>query len=78
MASSSTVSEHRKLKQSFTNCAYNLIEEDDEAIRQLLKKAGLKPEDKSIQLECINKEDKEGEENASSGSQIGQLTHHSN
>ncbi|KAL7812763.1 hypothetical protein V8C26DRAFT_406503 [Trichoderma gracile] len=36
-----------------------IIYKDDEAIRQLLKKAGLRPEDKSIQLECINKEDKE-------------------
>lgn len=35
--------------------------EDDEIIRQLLKKAGLRPEDKPIQLECINdKEEKEG------------------
>lgn len=38
--------------------------EDDEIIRQLLKKAGLRPEDKPIQLECINdKEEKEGRQN---------------
>ncbi|KAL6792897.1 hypothetical protein J3E68DRAFT_407688 [Trichoderma sp. SZMC 28012] len=37
-----------------------IIYKDDEIIRQLLKKAGLRPEDKPIQLECINdKEDKE-------------------
>ncbi|KAL7813525.1 hypothetical protein V8C44DRAFT_327012 [Trichoderma aethiopicum] len=36
-----------------------IIYKDDEAIRQLLKQARLRPEDKSIQLECINKEDKE-------------------
>ncbi|KAK1243351.1 hypothetical protein MKX07_003979 [Trichoderma sp. CBMAI-0711] len=36
-----------------------IIYKDDEAIRQLLKQAGLRPEDKLIQLECINKEDKE-------------------
>ncbi|QYS99801.1 hypothetical protein H0G86_006917 [Trichoderma simmonsii] len=37
-----------------------IIYKDDEIIRQLLKKAGLRPEDKPIQLECINdKEEKE-------------------
>lgn len=57
----------------YSECIYHLLKsapliqmyvlqtEDDEIIRQLLKKAGLKPEDKPIQLECINdKEEKEG------------------
>lgn len=34
--------------------------EDDEAIRQLLKRAGLKADDESIKLECINNEKDEG------------------
>ncbi|KKP05308.1 hypothetical protein THAR02_02574 [Trichoderma harzianum] len=38
-----------------------IIYKDDEIIRQLLKRAGLRPEDKPIQLECINdKEEKDG------------------
>ncbi|KAL7793757.1 hypothetical protein V8C37DRAFT_377249 [Trichoderma ceciliae] len=36
-----------------------IIYKDDEAIRQLLKSAALKADDKSIQLECINKEENE-------------------
>lgn len=44
--------------------AYVIQTEDDEIIRQLLKRAGLRPEDKPIQLECINdKEEKEGGQN---------------
>lgn len=42
--------------------AYVIQKEDDEIIRQLLKKSGLRAEDKSIQLECINKEEKEGKQ----------------
>lgn len=43
---------------------YVIQTEDDEIIRQLLKKAGLRPEDKPIQLECINdKEEKESRQN---------------
>lgn len=34
--------------------------EDDEAIRQLLRRAGLKADDDSIKLECINNEKDEG------------------
>lgn len=34
--------------------------EDDEAIRQLLKRAGLKADNDSIKLECINNEKDEG------------------
>lgn len=34
--------------------------EDDEAIRQLLKRAGLKADDESIKLECLNNEKDEG------------------
>jgi hypothetical protein len=34
--------------------------EDDEAIRQLLKSAGLRADDDSIRLECINNEKDEG------------------
>jgi hypothetical protein len=60
------VSKHKPLELPNTNFANASLEEDDEAIRQLLKKAGLRPEDKSIQLECINKEDKEGDESPTS------------
>lgn len=38
----------------------NYYLEDDEAIRQLLKRAGLKADDDSIKLECINNEKDEG------------------
>lgn len=51
-----------RLSLAWRRCFLKVMKfsEDDEAIRQLLRMAGLKADDESIKLECINNEKDEG------------------